>query len=48
MMVKCPLFPCTLQGALLMVLVVTLVINIMFILDTSKKLQQDPQKTGRA
>ena len=36
-----------LQAALVVVLVVTLVINVMFILDTSKKLQEDPQKAGR-
>ena len=32
------------QSALLVVLMVTLIINVMFILDTSKKLQADPQE----
>ena len=36
-----------LQAGLVAVLMVTLGINIMFILDTSKKLQQDPQQTGK-
>ena len=37
-----------LQGGLVAVLLVTLLINIAFILDTSRKLQQDPQQTGKS
>ena len=35
-----------LQSALLVTLVVTLVINILFILDTSKKLQDEPARAS--
>ncbi|KAL5022574.1 hypothetical protein ScPMuIL_001729 [Solemya velum] len=34
------------QGALILVLLMTVVINVTFILDTSKKLTNDPQRTG--